>query len=400
MNRLSLLLFLVLSPTCWSEPYNQLNIYLDADQTHMRASGQAIQLGIETALSEVDFQIHDVPISILVKDHRGNSARSKAHLKQFLKDDRAIANVTGLHSPPLLAHMNFINENSILTLNPWAAAAPITRSTSNENWIFRLSVDDSKAGEFITKVAIDEEGYRSPFLILEETGWGKSNLKNMSKSLSERNIKAVGSQWFQWQISDNAARIMIRQAINANADVIFLVANAPEGLAIARAMLSFPKEDRIAIRSHWGITGGNFQHQLGSENLKKLDLKFIQTRFNFFDTPSSKSKLLINKLIQSQRISSPKDISAVTGFSHAYDLTKLFLTACEQIKFTGDIATDRRAIKQALESLDKKVTGLLKSYQSPFSSNWKQNPDAHEALGIRDMAMGYFAPDGTIRLKQ
>ena len=114
------------------------NIYLDADFTGTKASSLSIEQGIETALSEINHQIFDYQIKVIKKNHRGNSLRSKRNLENYLKDPSALLVFSGLHSPPLLANKDFINQNRILLLDPWAAAGPITRSNTEENWIFRL----------------------------------------------------------------------------------------------------------------------------------------------------------------------------------------------------------------------------------------------------------------------
>ncbi|MGB0899946.1 MAG: ABC transporter substrate-binding protein, partial [Psychrobium sp.] len=139
-----------------------LHLYLDADFTTMSAAANAIELGINTALSEEAHKINGYQIKIIRKNHRGNSRRSTKHLQQFIEDKNAIAVFGGLHSPPLLSNKTFINQHQILTLVPWAAAGPITRSTNSENWIFRLSIDDSNAGEFIINQAL-KQGFKRPY---------------------------------------------------------------------------------------------------------------------------------------------------------------------------------------------------------------------------------------------
>jgi branched-chain amino acid transport system substrate-binding protein len=131
-----------------------IRLYIDADYTIAKSSAISIERGVRTALSEVDDQFAGRPIELVRKDHRGSLPRSKRHLDQYLKDEQALAVVSGLHSPPLLAHRDFIKNQEILVLDPWAAAGPITRFPSTENWIFRLAVDDTKAGQVIVDHAL------------------------------------------------------------------------------------------------------------------------------------------------------------------------------------------------------------------------------------------------------
>ncbi len=97
-------------------------------------------------------------------------------------------------------------------------------------------------------------------------------------------------------------------------------------------------------------------------------------------------------------IKSKHDIKAQTGFVHAYDLTKIMISAIKQIKLTGDKSKDKILIHQALENLIQPVQGLLKTYKKPFSSYSKPQPNAHEALTIADYSMGKFNNDNDVIL--
>ncbi len=258
-----------------------LRLYIDADRTITKAAGIAIEQGVRTALSEVNNHLENYPVEIVLKDHRGNTRRSKAHLQEFLNDQNSLLVFSGLHSPPLLAHKPFINDNHILVLDPWAAAGPITRAQSDNNWIFRLSIDDSKAGYVIVEHAIKKENFKQPYLLLEETGWGKSNHRTMGSALEKFAIKPAGISWFKWSIGKNEALIILRNIVNSGADRILFVGNAPEAKTFIKAMLSL--EMSLPVRSHWGITGGDFAEVIHRDVRAKLDLAFIQTRFSFIN---------------------------------------------------------------------------------------------------------------------
>ncbi len=378
-----------------------LHLYLDADRSGTRAAGVAIEQGIRTALSEVDNRLDGHPVELVIRDHRGSSPRSRAHLEEFLADPDALALFSGLHSPPLLAHRDFINANAILVLDPWAAAGPITRPPQGDNWIFRLSVDDSKAGRMIAEYAVQREGFRRPLLLLENTGWGRSNQATMTAAIKDLGVAAAGLLWFNWGLGKNEARILLRQAAASGADVIFLVANAPEGKWLAHAMAELPAAQRLPIRSHWGITGGDFPQAVDAATRAGLDLAFIQSRFSFLQPGQHP---LTNRVLQRARELFPKqiadavDIHAPTGFIHAYDLTRLLIAAAKQAGLSGQAQTDRAHLRNALESLQQPVEGLVKTYRRPFRAYDADHPDAHEALGPQDWTMGRYASDGSIRL--
>ncbi|MBC85869.1 MAG: hypothetical protein CL677_01725 [Bdellovibrionaceae bacterium] len=397
----ALIIGLIALPSVASTKKDSLKIYLDADFSNHFESSNSIVRGLKVALKTVDFKIKGRNIQIVRKDHRGNSARSERHIKQFMEDPNGLLMMSGIHSPPLLAHRKFINENKVLFLVPWAAAAPITRFPSAENWIFRLSIDDSKAGKVIVDYAV-KKGVKKPFLLLEKTGWGKSNEKTISSSLRENNIREFKIGWFDWNMKTAGANALIGNALNAKSDAIILVANAVEGKVIFEALISQPKEKRLPIYSHWGIIGGDFHKQLPHKQRRKTDLRFIQTKFSFIgkkldpfeqEVFSSAKKLF-------PEIQTPEDILAPTGFIHAFDLGILLIEASRQVNFNDSISSVRESLRRALENIKGPIRGLVKVYKKPFSKFSKENLDAHEALGITDFTMARFGPSDEIILEE
>ncbi|PKG37941.1 ABC transporter substrate-binding protein [Psychromonas sp. Urea-02u-13] len=397
----SVFLILLFSVYSYAQPPQPLpyKIYLDADFVSTKGASESILQGITTALSEVDFTIAGYPFEVLKKNHQANSLRSKHHLEQFLADKQALLVFSGLHSPPILANKTLINNNKILLLDPWAAAGPITRSKTSENWIFRLSIDDSKAGYTITQHAI-KQGFSSPYLLLEDTGWGKSNKKTMTNALQYEDLSPHGISWFNWGLGQNQARIILRDIAESGADAIFFVGNASEGKVFAKAMSELPPQFRLPIRSHWGITGGDFPIEISPTIRKNINLEFIQTSFSFLNTPlkASQQQVLNQAIRLFPEISNAYDIQAQTGFVHAYDLTKIFIAAVEQSGLSGNNIKDRQAIKMALEDLKRPVVGLIKTYHQPFSTYTSHAPDAHEALNSSDYTMGFFGPKNEVIL--
>lgn len=380
--------------------YADIKIYISADRTGAKESGVSIEQGVKTALSQLNNTLANQKVEVVLLDHRGSTPRFKKHLKQFLNDEEALVMYSGLHSPPLLSQKNFINENKIPLLVPWAAAGPITRSSSQENYIFRLSIDDSKAGIVIAQHAIKNESFKQPYLLLENTGWGKSNQKTMTKALKDLGVENTKTKFFNWNIGENEAKVILHNIITQGADVIFFVGNVPEGKKLMKAMSQFPKNKRVAIRSHWGITGGDFPTVITKEIREQIDLQFIQTSFSFVSSKLDKEQIKVFKQAQQlyPKLNNVKQLKAPTGFIHAYDLTLLLNEALLEMPWSQDMKQNRVELKSALENLNKDIKGLIKTYNKPFSIYAKENLDAHEALDIKDFVMGKYGQDNEILL--
>ncbi len=399
-----LIVFCLSTTYGYAQTYEQLSIYISADQTNARSSGKSIEQGLRTALSEVGYKLGKYPVTVKVLDHKGSTPRATKHLNLYNQDTTALALFSGLHSPPLLANLELIHKNQILVLDPWAAATPITRYPHVPNWVFRLSIDDSKAGYVITKFAIEKTKISKPELLLEQTGWGKANKKTMSAALQKFNLKPNGVTWFNWGISKERAIAYLQKIKLEGADSIFLVANSTEGKTIVAAMESLAPKNRLPIFSHWGITGGDFPEIITHNIRNKISLDFIQTRFSFLNSLNKFQQKVFDQAsnIFPKTIKKPIDIKAPTGFIHTYDLTRIFIAAFEQASInnliTGKIEIDREIIRSTLENINSPVKGLIKTYRNPFSEYSEKNQDAHEALGINDLTMAYYEESNGIRL--
>ncbi|TMP39646.1 hypothetical protein CWB98_03400 [Pseudoalteromonas rubra] len=374
-----------------------LRIYHDSDYSSHSASAEAMKMGFNSALSERNFEVQGFKLQFVEKDHRGNSNRSLLTMRRFLQDDRALMILGGLHSPPYIKHRDFINQQGILLLVPWAAGGPITRYPDANNWVFRLSIDDTKAGLRMVEFAKQKQ-CRSPHMLLERTPWGKSNYQTISRALGKSEPPVT---WFNWNMKMNATKIMLREIATNGHDCILFVGNALEGKELVKAISQTPKAQRPAIISHWGITGGNFFTQVAKQLRSGIDLHFLQSCFSFQQRPHSEfaaqvwGKIMAdypNKVINGQFIQSP------AGFIHGYDLGRVFLAALDQVALRGDMKHDRAALRDALENLQKPVQGLIKRYKQPFSPWTKEHPDAHEALGLEDICMASYNTDGSIKV--
>ncbi|MCH2227395.1 MAG: ABC transporter substrate-binding protein [Candidatus Caenarcaniphilales bacterium] len=273
-----------------------LNIYIDSDRSNHYESALAIERGIKLAFEEHGNKLQDYYINFIVLDHGANTARVERHLQNFIEDEHALLYFAGLHSPPLLKLQNTINDNHILTLVPWAAASGLTRTTSPENYIFRLSIDDKLAGTMISAFAYNDLTCKKPHLLLEDTRWGDSNLESMLPFYLNKGIKPRITR-FDWNTGKATAKKIIAEILNSDDDCIQMVAGVPEGKLFAKYLIEYSETKKIPLISHWGIIGGDFHKFINAEMRKKIDLYFIQTCFSFInDKQSDLAKSVLERL--------------------------------------------------------------------------------------------------------
>lgn len=376
-----------------------MEIYIDADFSISAAAAHSIELGVQTALAEVGHAPAGEQIQVVRMDHRSNVKRARRTYDTYLKSDRALAIVGGKQSPPYLAHQEFINSNGILTLLPWSAAGPITRGNDGlENWFFRLSVDDAQSGRFLVDQAVEQDGCSRVALILLNTGWGRANQKTLTAALAERDMKPVATEFFSSAIGDATALSLSSRVEQAQADCAMILSNWDDGARVLNSLLR--GGTGIRIYSHWGIMGGAFTEHVNDESRRALRLRILQTCALRRERDGNPV------LTQALRRAAPEatslnEVTAAAGFVHGYDLTRVLVAAIEQAAQdaswkAANITARRVMVHNALERLERPVSGILNTYDPPFRPFEEGTKDAHEALGQDDLCFATFSAEGRL----
>jgi branched-chain amino acid transport system substrate-binding protein len=377
-----LLSWLLAAPLQAAQP--AILIGLDADMSSASAqAGEAIRRGAEVAIDEINAQggVLGRPLKLVIRDHRGNPARGRDNILALAEMPHLVAVLGGLHSSVALKQVPIIHERELIYLGPWAAATTLVSNGYRPNYVFRVSVRDEFAGDFLVKSA-QQRGFKRLGLLLERSAWGRSNDKAIHDAASQHGVAIVDVEWFNWGIRDLHAQL--DRLYQAGADVIMLVANPREGVALVRSMTEKPADRRLPIISHWGISGGRFVSETGAE-LHKVDLQFLQT-FTFHKPPHparaeaflARYRRLYPEQTQAQDIKSP------VGTAQAYDLVHMLAKA---IRSAGSV--ERKRVRDALEGLPEH-RGLIRDYRPPFTV------ERHDALDASDFRMAEFDEHGHI----
>jgi len=345
-------------------------------------SGEAIQRGALIAMKEINDAggVLGRPLALKVLGHRRNPARGIVNVRTLAGQEDMVAILGGKHTPVILAELETIHEYAIPYLVPWAAGTPIIDNGYDPNFVFRVSVRDEYAGSVLVDHAL-AKNFKRLGLLLEQTGWGRSNEQALTAALRDHGLSPVGVEWFTW--GEEAFDQALSRLTDQGADALLFVGNAPDGVNFIRALAIHPVAANLPVLSHWGIVGGDFAEPL-HEELQKVDLSFLQT-FSFFDPPypdrADQVAGAYFRMVPKAR--SIADILAPTGVAHAYDLVHLLARAIAQAG-----STDRAAVRGALEDLDFHP-GLVRDYAPPFTA------ERHDALDRSDYRMARYV-DGVV----
>lgn len=347
-------------------------------------SAQAVELGVRAALHEINAAggvLHGRPLELVIKDNRSMPARGIRNLRELAAMPDVVAVFGGRFSPVVIEELPELKATRTLFLDPWASADRIVDNEMQPNYIFRLSLRDSLAMPKLLETA-RRRGLPKIGLLLTNTSWGRSNA-DAAQHFAERpdsGVQLVKTVWYNWRDQTLVARYQaLRQA---GAQAIVLVANDDEAATLVREVAALPRDQRIPILSHWGVTGGAFAQQAGPA-LQQVDFSVIQT-FSFFDADQERVARFLRSAAAVSPVRRIEDIASPVGAAHAYDLTHILARA---IDLAG--STDRAAIRTALERV-RGYHGLVRDYPAPFTA------ERHEALGPAQLMLARYRADGVL----
>ena len=369
----ALLCFISFFSSCQANSSQEpLIIGIDADLSAVAVEGGvAITRGVELAVEEINANggILGRTLKVIAKDHRGNPARGIYNIEQFAQMPNLLAVVGGVHTPVVLAEIDIIHAKNVLMLVPWAAGTSIVDNAHSPNNVFRISVRDAEAASVLIDFVKSRE-LSNVALILERTGWGRSNLESLTKAAQEQGVNISATYWINWQqkeFSEDAKAIK-----DSKADSVILVTNVPEGVVVVDA-LAEQGLSSLPVFSHWGIASGQFASHLANP-INQHDISVLQT-FHFHHQKNNKAKQLLEAYYNKYGLIDAAAIEGVTGLAHAYDLIHLIAIAADK---AGN--TDVDALRSALESLEN-IQGAVKYYEAPFTK------ERHDALWSKDYFM-------------
>jgi branched-chain amino acid transport system substrate-binding protein len=335
------------------------------------ASGDAIKRGLQIAMDEINARggvLGGRKLELVIRDDEGNPQKGVTIARELVEREQVAAVFGGLHTTVALAQVPVWHELSTPYMGTWAAGTNITRNGKKPNFVFRVSANDDEVDKYLVRYAAEQLKRGKPGLLLENTAWGQSNEAGLGKWFGERGVKAVGVEKFNWNDPDMSPQLL--RLKQGGADVVMLVANAPEGAQVVKSRAKVGWE--VPIVSHWGISGGRFAELTGELS---DGVVFVQT-YSFFGKQSARGEAVLKALKDKYGVKGPEDVTAPVGTANAYDGLHLVALAIEQAK-----STDGAKVREALEDLKAEYAGLIKTYKRPFTA------EQHDALTERDYIM-------------
>lgn len=353
---------------------------LDAEFGHKTStSAQSVRQGMEIAIDEINAAgglLGGRKLELVVRDNRSIPAIGVDNLRELAAMPNLVGVFGGKFSPVVQEWVPVAQELGVPIFAAWSSANSITDHGRKPSWSFRLSLKDEWAAPVMLRHAREVLQVRKVGILLPNTVWGRSNSASLRDSAPAQGVSIVGERWYNW--GDTTLKPQLQELLAAGAQAIVLIANEVEGALFVREMAELPRESRVPIVSHWGITGGMFTEMSGPA-IDQVDIAVVQT-YSFVGADSAIARRVLEALKRKYGIDRAESVKGPVGVAHAYDLVHLVAQA---IRKAG--STDRTQVRSALERLGSHQ-GLVRRYARPFT------PDNHDALSAEQVFMARYAP--------
>ncbi|MEM7469948.1 MAG: ABC transporter substrate-binding protein [Pseudomonadota bacterium] len=365
-----------------------ISIYIDADYSVTPAPAEAIEIGLRSAFAGT---WAETGIAVVRRDHRRNARRSLDTIREAMRDPSAVAVLGGMESPVYFANGPEINMGGLPLLLPWSAGDMLTRLAEGDaNWIFRLSVDDTKAASML--VAYGQfSNCKTASLIFVDNAWGNGNAKRIAAEIETRGGTVASRHPLPFNAGEQLLVELTRSVDRYKVDCVYLVS----ALAHAKPVIGTigAQDNPPRIISHWGILGDRITNHIDYQMLENAQLTILgtcglndaQRNWQVFERAREAAKQIVGGNFD------PEFHPAPHGFFHAHDIGLILKRAIEIARETdgweGGATARREAVRAALYQVKAPIEGVLKTYVAPFDQVSQSNLDGHEALSRSDLCM-------------
>lgn len=353
--------------------------------TYEGGSGE-MGVSVRAALRIAVKEINDVggvggrKIELIERDDKAKPDVGVQIAEDLVGKEKVIATIGYCNSGVAAKAIDVYQKAKVPLIIPVATGTAITKKFASEpeNYVFRVAMPDEKQVDFILKELIDKRGLSNIAVFADDTGYGEGGLKDVVNLLEKRKSKPVFVSRFKQGTPDLTAQLKEARAAGANA--LFVYALGPDIATVSKGKQSMSWSVQLAgpwgvgFRNHIDVAGGASDGAI-------MPQTFIQD-----GVLNERGTSLILQYVKQNKV---RNIPCAMCAAQAYDAMYILLNALFQAKdFSGP------AIKDALENLEHRVTGVVGTYNRPYTKEDHESLDGSILLlgQVRNGVVSYAYP--------
>ena len=325
--------------------------------------GLSMREGIRIAAAEINAGggLLGRRVELVERDDEASNELGAQIVREFVNRERVVAGLGIVNTGVALASQRHYQTARIPVITSVATGTLITRQFQPpefpENYVFRVSANDTLQAEVIVDEAVSRRGFRRLAILHDATNYGLLGSADLVAALRALAIEPVAIERFQLRQTD--MRPQLERARAAGAQAVLTYGIGPELAHIANGMARMGWQ--VPIIGSWTLAMSNFI-EIAGRNAEGA--RMPQT---FIQTPRTARQ---SAFMQAWReATDTARIPVPPAAAQGYDAMLLLAAAIRQ---AGSLEGAR--IRDALENLEAPVEGVVMTYHRPFSA------DNHETL--------------------
>ena len=325
--------------------------------------GLSMRDGIRIAAAEINAGggLLGRRVELVERDDEASNELGAQIVREFVNRERVVAGLGIVNTGVALASQRHYQTARIPVITSVATGTLITRQFQPpefpENYVFRVSANDTLQAEVIVDEAVSRRGFRRLAILHDATNYGILGSADLAATLRAQGIEPVAIERFQLRQTD--MRPQLEHARAAGAQAVLTYGIGPELAHIANGMARM--DWRVPIIGSWTLAMSNFI-EIAGRNAEgaRMPQTFIQA------PRTTKQRAFMEAW---REATDTARIPVPPAAAQGYDSMLLLAAAIRQ---AGSLEGAR--IRDALENLEAPVEGVVMTYHRPFST------DNHETL--------------------
>ena len=334
--------------------------------------GNSARFGAELAVAEINGVGGYLgrPIELVVRDDKANPDEGLKAAEDLVLKEKVNFTVGYCNTGVAMKALPVFQQNSHLLMVPCSQGTAVTtKFPPAESFIFRNAPRDLLNAQFLIADIVERRKLGKVAIFADQTGYGEGGVTDLTAELAKHNLKPVHVARFPLGVASLTEQMRAAKAAGAEAIVCYTV--GPEQAVAVKsrqeAGLSTP------FFAPWPLSFRSVLEKAGAPALEGTMM--VQTIVQ--DTYNERRASFLARYFKHSK---DRPIGSLMAAAQAYDAVHLMLWAMFQTR--GDASGP--ALKAALENLEKPYTGVVTTYDRPFS---KQD---HDAIALNMLWLGVW----------
>lgn len=283
------------------------------------SDGRSALAGAKLAVAQAnaDGGIDGRKVELITYDDASDPKQGAVIATKLVSQDRVVAAVSGSYSPQTLAAATIFQRNEVPLVSAYAVNPGIPETG---DFVFQQDFDGEVQGR-AGAVQLAQDGVRKPAIIAIDNDFGNALVDGFSDQAEESGLDVVSVDKNEFGEKDFDS--IVRRAVDAGADAIYLVQYVAEGTQFFRALRKSGVD--LPVLSTEGIDSAGFLESIGD----LADGTKITTNLNR-DADAAATTTFLADFAEANDF--PADMVAASS----YDAVKLILDAAEASGTSAD----------------------------------------------------------------